>query len=152
CVSNKIFIFSLTRIGNEVSKSQIGFVKGNEILSRLIIPPKIINVLDWVDEIIEFAPLGKESLEKIAINEMENIAGEIKDKFQKTLVFEKKISKILSEEAERRGGSAHVIVEFVEREIRSSVIDYVTKKISRSDKIYIKLKENRIEISDSTRK
>ena len=152
CVSNKIFIFSLTRIGNEVSKSQIGFVKGNRMLSRLIIPPKIINVLDWVDEIIEFAPLGKESLEKIAINEMEDIAGEIKDKFRKTLVFDKKISKILSEEAAHRGGSAHMIVEFMEREIRSSVIDYVTKKNSRSEKIYVKFKENKIEISESGKK
>ncbi|MEN8222848.1 MAG: AAA family ATPase [Acidobacteriota bacterium] len=152
CVSNKIFVFSLTRIGDEVSKSQIGFVKGNKMLSRIVIPSKIINVLDWVDEIIEFSPLGKESLEKIAVNEMEEIADEIGDKFFKTLVFDKKISKILSAEAEKRGGSAHIIVEFVEREIRSVVIDYVTGKNIRSDKLYIKFKNNRIEISESGNK
>ncbi len=152
CVSNKIFVFSLTRIGSEVSKSQIGFVKGNKVLTRIVIPPEIINVLDWVDEIIEFSPLGKESLEKIAANELEEISDEIKDRFFKTLVFDKKISIILSEEAARRGGSAHMIVEFVEREIRSVVIDYVTGKKIRSDKLYIKFKNNRIEVSESGNK
>lgn len=152
CVSNKIFIFSLTRIGAEVSKSQIGFVRGSKLLSRIVIPPKIVYVLDWVDEIIEFSPLGKESLEKIAVKEMEEIAEEINDKFFKTLIFDKKISKILSEEAAKRGGSAHMIVEFVEREIRSVIIDYVTGKKIRSDKLYLKFEKNRIEISESKNK
>ena len=152
CISNKIFIFSLTRIGNEVSESRIGFVKGSKILSRIIIPPKIVNVLDWVDEIIEFSPLGKESLEKIAINEMEGIAGEIEDKFKKILIFDKKISKILSQEAARRGGSAHMIVEFMEREIRSVVIDFITGKKLKTDKLYVRFNKNRIEISESSKK
>lgn len=152
CVSNKIFIFSLTRIGSEVSESQIGFVKGSRVLSRIVIPPKILKVLDWVDEIIEFSPLGQESLEKIAVNEMKDVAGEMQDKFEKTLVFDGKISKILSAEAEKRGGSAHMIVEFVEREIRSAVIDYVTGKNIRSDKIYIRFNKNRIEISEKAGK
>jgi len=152
CVSNKIFVFSLTRIGSEVSKSQIGFVKGSKVLSRIVIPPKIINVLDWVDEIIEFSPLGKESLEKIAVNEMEEVSDEIGAKFKKNLVFDKKISKILSEEAAKRGGSAHMIVEFVEREIRSVLIDYVTGKNIRSDKLYVKFKNNRIEVSENGNK
>jgi len=152
CVSNKIFIFSLTRIGAEVPQIQIGFVRGSRVLSRVVIPPKILKVLDWVDEIIEFFPLGKKSLEKIAVNEMEDVAGEIREKFKKALVFDGEISKILSEEAEKRGGSAHMIVEFVEREIRSAVIDYVAGKSIRSDTIYIKFNKNRIEISEKAEK
>jgi len=122
------------------------------LLSRIVIPPKIISILDWVDEIIEFSPLIKKSLERIAVNEMEDIAVEIKDKFGKILVFDKKISNILAAEAERRGGSAHMIVEFVEREIRSAVIDYITGKNLRSDKLFVKFKKNKIDISEKDKK
>ncbi len=151
-VSNKIFIFSLTKIGDEVSQNQIGFVKGNKTLNRLIVPPKIVDILDWVDEIIEFSPLCKESLEKIAVNEMKNIAEEISKRFGRKLIFDKKISKMLSARAEERGGSAHMIVEFVERQIRLKVIDYTTGNSSESGNIYVKLKNNRIEITENKKK
>jgi len=152
CVSNKIFIFSLTKIGDEVFQNQIGFVKGNKTLNRLVIPPKIVDILDWVDEVIEFSPLRKESLKKIAINEMKNIAEEIDKRFGRELIFDKKISKILSAEVEERGGSAHMIVEFVERQIRLKVIDYTTENNSKSGKLYIKFKDNKIEITESKKK
>ncbi len=149
CLANKIFIFSLTRIGDEISTSQIGFVKGDNILSRIVVPPKIVTVLDWVDEIIEFSPLGKGSLDKIAQNELSEIKEEIKGKFKRELNFDNNVSEILSSEAAKKGGSAHLVVEFIEREIRLKLIDYVTGAKRGTKKINVRFNKNRIEITES---
>ncbi|MEN8153494.1 MAG: AAA family ATPase [Acidobacteriota bacterium] len=148
CLTTKIFILSLTHIGNEVFESQIGFIKGNKVLSELVIPPKILNVLDWVDEIIEFLPLNEESLKQIAKMEINGIKEEVKIKFGSKLVFEKNIIEVLSKGAAASGGSAHKLVEFIEREIRGKLIDLVTSGKKSSNEYKISFVDNQISIKE----
>ncbi len=146
CLTSKIFILSLTHIGNEVSESRIGFIKGNEVLTELVIPSKILNVLDWVDEIIEFLPLSEESLKQIAQKEISDIKEEVSGKYGSKLVFEKRIPDVLSKGAAASGGSAHRLIEFIEREIRGKLIDMVTTGKKSSDEYRISFVDNHINI------
>ena len=53
-LANIIFILNLAGIGEAKKGSAIGFVNDDPRSGEIVISPKIMNVLDWVDEIIQF--------------------------------------------------------------------------------------------------
>ncbi|MCP5054110.1 MAG: ATP-dependent Clp protease ATP-binding subunit, partial [bacterium] len=144
-ISNIIFILSLTSIGEEKFGSQIGFVKGDSINYELVIPPKIDNVLDWVDEIIQFEPLSEEDLNRIAGQKMDDIQKEIKKKYNSEFTITDKVYQVLSKESLVEGGFAHTVSEKIERQIKIRLLDLITKK-ETAQKFEISMKNNDIQI------
>lgn len=140
-LSNIIFILSLTHIGIERRESQIGFIKGDIPKSELIVSPKIMNMLDWVDEIIEFTPLSKEHLSQIALEKLKTLNSELQEKYHIRLIFNKKIADHISSKSLKDGAFAHSVGEIVERQIRIKVLDHVTRK-KTTKKISISIKND----------
>jgi ATP-dependent Clp protease ATP-binding subunit ClpA len=126
-LANIIFILSLTGIGEAKKGPAIGFVQGDPRSGDVVIAPKIMNVLDWVDEIIQFAPLTLEHLKRIAAIQVDELAEGLLRRYRCRLSVDEGLLKALAEEAESSGRFAHFIGEFIEREIRLPAVDLVTK-------------------------
>ncbi len=80
-LANIIFILSLTGIGEMKKGPSIGFVQDDPRTGEIVISPKIMNVLDWVDEIIQFSPLSLEHLKKIAVIRLEELRLDMQERF-----------------------------------------------------------------------
>jgi len=141
-LSNIIFILNLTRIGEEKKESSIGFIKGDKLTDKIIIPAKIMNVLDWVDEIIEFSILSENQLKRIAEEKLKNLKREIKKKYQIEVFVSNQALNMIARRAHQEGGFAHSVGEIIEREIRIKVLDLITKKST----------ERKIEVDSDTKK
>ena len=76
-LANIIVILSLSAIGEEKKGAAIGFVSSDPRSGTIVITPKIMNVLDWVDEIIQFVPLTREHLKKIAAIHLDDLTREL---------------------------------------------------------------------------
>ncbi len=126
-LANIIFILSLTGIGEAKKGSAIGFVKVDPNSGELIIAPKIMNVLDWVDEIIQFTPLSSEHLLKIATIHIEELRRDLQQRHRCRLEVADEVLKALAVAAEGTGRYAHAVGELIEREVRLPAIDIVTK-------------------------
>ncbi len=126
-LSGLLFVLSLTGIGEAKKGSAIGFVKVDPRSGEVIIAPKIMNVLDWVDEIVQFTPLAVEHLERIAALRAQEIVGELSARYRCRLAFAAGVLQELAAEAERSGRYAHAVHEFLERAVRLPAIDIVTK-------------------------
>lgn len=127
-LSNIIFVLNLTRIGEEKKEISIGFIKGDKINDQIIIPTKIMNVLDWVDEIIEFSTLSENQLKRIATEKLKNLKGEIKKKYQIDVKVSNEALNFIAKRAFKEGSYAHSVGEIIEREIRIKVLDLITRK------------------------
>ncbi|MBN2347022.1 MAG: ATP-dependent Clp protease ATP-binding subunit [Candidatus Aminicenantes bacterium] len=126
-LANIIFVLSLTGIGELRQGSAIGFVKVDPRSGRVVIPPKIMNVLDWVDEIIQFSALSPEHLEKIAAIQLEALARDMRGRYRCRLRFADGLPRFVAGIAGASGRYAHAVSEFIEREIRLPAVDIVTK-------------------------
>jgi len=127
CLANLIFILSLTEIGEERKGSAIGFVRVDPSSGQVIIAPKIMNVLDWVDEIIQFTPLTLEHLQRITAIQVAELRRDLGERYRCRLDVDNEVLQALANEAEKTGRFAHAIAEFIEREVRLPAVDIVTK-------------------------
>jgi len=146
-LSNIIFILSLTSIGEAKIGSSIGFIKGKQVKREIIIPPKIMAVLDWVDEIIQFSPLSENDLSQITNEKMNNLVNEIKSKFNINLQIEKKVYLLIAKEALKRGEYAHSVSSYIERNIKLNLLDLITKSVKIAN-FKIGVKSNQIQITE----
>lgn len=144
-MSNNIFILSLTSIGEEKKETSIGFVKDNKILREIIIPPKIMNVLDWVDEIIQFSPLTEKHLKQIANEKLKILKVEIKEKYNTVINVNKSVFNTISYDSIREGKFAHSVSEFIDRKIKIKLLDMISKK-NKDRKFEISVKSDKINI------
>ncbi len=126
-LANIIFILSLTGIGEAKKGSAIGFVKVDPRSGELIISPKIMNVLDWVDEIIQFTPLSQEHLRKIADIQLRALILDLQARYRCRIGVDDEVLRLVAAGAERSGRYAYAVSEFIEREIRQPAVDLVTR-------------------------
>ncbi len=112
-LSTNIIILSLTHIGEAKEKAIIGFVQGNRENREFIIDNKIINILDWVDEIIQFTPYKMADLIEIARQNMEIFSGEIQAQFNWKVRFKNNLLKKMAADALRSGKYEHKIKEII---------------------------------------
>lgn len=125
-LTNIIFVLSLTSIG-EIRRSggSIGFEKGDASHPEIVIAPKIMGVLDWVDEIIQFVPLSREHLRQIAELTVKRLTDELKTRYNCTIEVDPQVLDWISLQAEASGRFAHAVTEFVDRKIRIRAMDLV---------------------------
>ncbi len=126
-LASMLFILSLTGIGEARKGTAIGFVKVDPASGQVVVPPKIMNVLDWVDEIVQFTPLRAEHLARIAALQLEEIRRDLQERYRCRLRVEEGVLDALAAEAERSGRYAYAVSEFLEREVRLPAVDIVTK-------------------------
>jgi ATP-dependent Clp protease ATP-binding subunit ClpC len=126
-LSRIIFILSLTSIGEERAETTIGFVQNDGAKHEVVIPPKIMNVLDWVDEIIEFVPFAYEDLLQIANQTLERIKSELQNRFECTLQVDLPVVEAICREAESNDRGAHIVKDLLEREIKLKAVDAITR-------------------------
>jgi ATP-dependent Clp protease ATP-binding subunit ClpC len=144
-LANIIFILSLTGIGEAKKGSAIGFVKGDPRSGQVIISPKIMNVLDWVDEIIQFTPLSLEHLIKITVLQVEELRRNMQERYRCQVDVDDEVLQALAKEAEKTGRYAHAVSEFIEREIRLPSVDIVTKT-ENTLRLRVTLEKQRVRI------
>jgi ATP-dependent Clp protease ATP-binding subunit ClpA len=142
-LANIIFILSLTGIGEAKKGSAIGFVKVDPRSGELIVAPKIMNVLDWVDEIIQFTPLTREHLQKIAALQMEAIRGELLERYRCRLRSDDEVLQALAAEAEQSGRFAYAVRAFLEHQVRLPAIDIATKP-DKKMRLRVRLEDRRV--------
>jgi ATP-dependent Clp protease ATP-binding subunit ClpC len=126
-LANIIFVLSLTGIGEAKKGSAIGFVKVDPRSGELVVSPKIMNVLDWVDEIIQFTPLNQEHLLKIAAIQLQALCRDLQERYRCRLRVDDEVLRLLASEAEQSGRYAYAVSEFLEREVRLPAVDMVTR-------------------------
>jgi ATP-dependent Clp protease ATP-binding subunit ClpA len=144
-LANIIFILSLTGIGEAKKGSAIGFVKVDPRSGELIISPKIMNVLDWVDEIIQFTPLSQEHLRKIADVQLRALILDLQARYRCRIRVDDEVLRLVAAGAERSGCFAYAVNEFIEREIRQPAVDLVTKT-DRELSLRVTLDKKRVHI------
>ena len=125
--SNIIIILNLTRIGEERKGKKIGFVKPDKTSTTLVIPQKIMNVLDWVDEIIEFVPLSKKHLSEVAKEKLSQVVAEIHNKHHTDIRIHDDVFNYIASRALKEGHFAHSVGRIIEREFRIRILDLVSK-------------------------
>lgn len=152
CFLHNIFVFSLTRIGEKIFERKIGFVKNSRGTGELVIPKKIMELLENVDEIIEFAPIDEAGLKKIAEKEIRELEKEIEEKYTCRVDFDRSIVDVLSLQSSLAGGSAHKMNEFIEREIRGRLLDILSVKKKRKCLFRIFFKDNMLKIEEKSGK
>jgi ATP-dependent Clp protease ATP-binding subunit ClpA len=146
-LTNIIVILSLSAIGEEKKGTTIGFISSDPRSGSIIIAPKIMNVLDWVDEIIQFAPLNIEHLKKIARIRLDELAQELLQRYGCKFSLDPDQLHTVVEAAEKSGRFAHAVSEFIEREIRLPVMDIITKTDKKLKlRITVEKKQVRIEV------
>ncbi|MCU0275990.1 MAG: AAA family ATPase [Acidobacteria bacterium] len=145
CLANLIFILSLTEIGEERKGSAIGFVRVDPSSGQIIIAPKIMNVLDWVDEIIQFTPLTPEHLQRITAIQMAELRRDLGQRYRCRLDVDDEVLQAMANEAEKSGRFAHAIAEFIEREVRLPAVDLVTRT-DRELRLRVMLEDGRVRI------
>lgn len=144
-ISNIIFILSLTSVGEEKIEVPIGFVTSKQVRCEIVIPPKIDNVLDWVDEIIQFTPLSEEHLKEIANSKMNDIRREIREKYNSEIVVRESVYNSISKESLEEGGFAHTVAEKLDRQIKHRLLDLINKTSqNRNFEVTMKNKEIKI--------
>jgi ATP-dependent Clp protease ATP-binding subunit ClpA len=140
-----IVILSLSAIGEEKKDAPIGFVNGGAGKGTLIIEPKIMNVLDWVDEIIRFVPLSRENLAAIARIHLDELRRELLRRHGCRLTIDPGLLQAVGEAALGSGRYAHAVTEFIEREIRIPVMDMVTRTDAKL-RLRIAIEKKRVRI------
>ena len=126
-LANIIVILSLTAIGAERQGATIGFVANGKPPGTIVIEPKIMNVLDWVDEIIQFGALNAGHLKQIAAIRLDALSRDLFGRFGCRLTVGPGALDAVVAAAERSGRFAHAVSEFIEREIRLPVMDRITR-------------------------
>jgi len=144
-LSGIIFILSLTQIGEAKRESAIGFVGDDNRLPEIIISEEIMNVLDWVDEVILFTPLTMEHLHQIAGLKIAELTRELEAKYQCRMTVEKAVLDYIALGASQTGKFAHAVSDFIEREIRLKIIDMATRS-NKKIAVQVKMKEGAVEI------
>ncbi len=144
-LSNIIFILSLTSIGETRKESHIGFVKGNRISNEVIVPLKIMNMLDWVDEIIEFSPLTKDHLRLIATQRIDELIYEMNKKYNAAIDINRNVVDVISYRALQSGSYAHSVVDIIGKELKTKILDFITKN-NKKIKLEVGIKSHKIKI------
>jgi len=144
-LANIIFILSLTGIGEAKKDSAIGFVNGESRSAGVVIAPKIMNVLDWVDEIIQFVPLSLDHLKKIAAIQLQELRRDLHERYRCQLSADDGLLEALAREAEKSGRYAHAVSDIIGREIRLPAVDIVTKSDKKS-RLRVTLEKNRVRV------
>ncbi len=144
-LSNIIFILSLTSIGETRKGSHIGFVKGNRISNEIIVPLKIMNMLDWVDEIIEFSPLTKDHLRLIATQRIDELKYEMNKKYNVAIDINRNVVDVISYRALQSGSYAHSVVDIIGKELKTKILDFITKN-NKKIKLEVGIKSHKIKI------
>jgi len=122
-LSSLIFILSLTGIGEEREEpAQVGFLAG-EKPPQLFIPPKFVDLLEWVDEVIEFVPLSRDHLKQLAMLQVDRLREEVQGTFSCQLEVTPAVVDLVLRESAQAGEFARSVNQFVEREIRRPVMD-----------------------------
>jgi ATP-dependent Clp protease ATP-binding subunit ClpA len=104
-----------------------------------------MNVLDWVDEIIQFAPLDRGHLEQIARIRLDELARELVQRHGCKFSLGPGLLDAVVEAAEKSGRFAHAVSEFIEREIRLPVMDVITRT-DKKLKLRIRIEKKRVHI------
>ena len=104
-----------------------------------------MNVLDWVDEIIQFTPLNAEHLKKIAAIHLDELARELRKRYGCKFTVHPGVLDTMAAAAEKSGRFAHAVTEFIEREIRLPVMDMITKTDKKLN-LRIAIEKNRLRI------
>ncbi|MCK4943433.1 MAG: ATP-dependent Clp protease ATP-binding subunit [Candidatus Aminicenantes bacterium] len=125
-LTNIIFVLNLTRIGEEKKGKKIGFVKSDTRSKSIVIPSKIMNVLDWVDEIIEFVPLTREHLKQIAAEKINRLKTVLMKKYHTRLFVGEPVLNTIAGMAVRDGHYGHSVGSIIERKIRIKLLDLIT--------------------------
>ena len=86
-----------------------------------------MNVLDWVDEIIQFTPLSREHLQKIAAIQLQALGRDLQERYRCRIVVDEDVLILLAAGAEKSGRYAYAVSEFIEREIRQPAVDLATR-------------------------
>lgn len=144
-LSNIIFILSLTSIGEKRKESHIGFVKGNRISNEIIVPLKIMNMLDWVDEIIEFSPLTESHLRLIATQRIDELKHEMNKKYNAAIDINRNVVDVISYKALQSGSYAHSVVNIIGKELKTKILDFITKN-NKKIKLEVGIKSQEIKI------
>ena len=126
-LTNIIFVLNLTRIGEEKKGKKIGFVKSDTRSKSIVIPSKIMNVLDWVDEIIEFVPLTREHLKQIAAEKINRLKTVLVKKYHTRLFVGEPVLNTIAGMAVRDGHYGHSVGSIIERKIRIKLMDLITR-------------------------
>lgn len=145
-LTNNILILSLTSIGKTVRSTSIGFVKNKKISTELVIPPKIMNLLDWVDEIIQFSPLEEKHLRRIATQKLQALRNEIKERYHTAIHVNREVIEWIAAASEKQGHFAHSVAELVERKIKVKLLDMITKE-EEGQKFVVSTANGEIEIT-----
>lgn len=125
-LTNIIFVLSLTSIGEmRRGGGSIGFEKGDQSHPEIVIAPKIMAVLDWVDEIIQFAPLSREHLRQITELTVRRLTDEMKTRYNCSIRVDSQVLDWISLQAEASGRFAHAVTELVDRKIRIKAMDMI---------------------------
>ena len=127
-LSRIIVILSLTRIGVEMREQAIGFFAEGRSRTQVIIAPEIMSLLDWVDEIIEFTPLDRAQLVLLVENMLKKLVVDFKAHYNCRLSFSKEVALLAADLAFTSGRFAHTLSEFVERRVKVTAVDVVTRQ------------------------
>jgi ATP-dependent Clp protease ATP-binding subunit ClpA len=130
-LTSTIVILSLSAIGEKKKDATIGFINGDSRSPTMVIEPKIMSVLDWMDEIIQFAPLSARHLKKIADQRLKELAGQLRRRYGCRISVDPVLLRTMSEAAARSGRFAHAVTEYIERQIRLPLVDMITRTDSR---------------------
>jgi ATP-dependent Clp protease ATP-binding subunit ClpA len=125
-LTNIIFVLNLTRIGEEKKGKRIGFVKPDSRSTSIVIPAKIMNVLDWVDEIIEFTPLSSDHLKRITADKIAGLKTVLEKKYDVRLFFDDTVLNTIAGMAVKDGRFGHSVGRIIERHIRIKLLDLIT--------------------------
>jgi ATP-dependent Clp protease ATP-binding subunit ClpA len=82
-------------------------------------------VLDWVDEIIQFAPLSREHLRQITELTVRRLTDEMKTRYNCSIRVDSQVLDWISLQAEASGRFAHAVIELVDRKIRIKAMDMI---------------------------
>ncbi len=122
-LSRTIVILSLTRIGVEQKEQTIGFISGGRSKPQVLIPAKIMNLLDWVDEIIEFTPLEQDQLIMLAEDMLRELSAVFSSRHRVRLKWSDELISLIARLAGASGRYAHALHDFIERKVKTALID-----------------------------
>jgi ATP-dependent Clp protease ATP-binding subunit ClpC len=144
-LTSTIVILSLSAIGEKKRDATIGFVNGATRPGTLVIEPKIMNVLDWMDEIIQFTPLTAQHLRKIASLRLQELARQLRQSYGCRISVDPALLHTMGEAAVRSGRFAHAVSEYIERQIRLPLMDMITKTDRRLN-LRVRVEKGRVRI------
>jgi ATP-dependent Clp protease ATP-binding subunit ClpA len=104
-----------------------------------------MNMLDWVDEIIEFSPLTENHLRLIASQRIDKLKYEMNKKYSAAIDINKNVIDMISYKALQSGSYAHSVVDIIGKELKTKILDFITKN-NKKIKLEVGIKSQEIKI------